>query len=73
MSLAETKASTKRLYKKQGKQTTSYNKTNKFMTEFNFAKMGGGRILFCALTFEGKGKQAAILNNSVGIHSIWSS
>ena len=43
------------------------------MTEFNFAKMGGGRILFCTLTFEGKGKQAAILNNSVGIHSIWSS
>jgi ATP/maltotriose-dependent transcriptional regulator MalT len=41
MSLSETKPHTKKLYKQQDKQTTSYNKTNKFMTEFNFAKMGG--------------------------------
>jgi hypothetical protein len=41
MSLSETKPHTKKLYKQQDKQTTSYNKTNKFMTEFNFAKTGG--------------------------------
>jgi hypothetical protein len=41
MSLSETKPHTKKLYKEQDKQTRSHNKTNKFMTEFNFEKMGG--------------------------------
>ena len=74
MSLSETKPHTKKLYKQQDKQTTFHNKTNQFMTEFNFVDRGGGRILFCTLAFEGKEKQAETkVLNSLGSHSIWSS
>ena len=45
------------------------------MSKFNSKKWGGSRILFCALALKGGGKQAGtvVLNNSVGIHSIWCS